>query len=78
MKRAFVVVPALVVMGLAASTASASAATGPAPGTQRIGACNMLIAGAGMVDIAMQRDNNLHGNAGMFHAVAVSGAVSGC
>lgn len=72
MKRMFAVVPALVVMGLAASAGSASAATGPAPGTGMVGACNMLRAGAGMVEIAMVHDNS-QGNAGMWRAVDVSG-----
>lgn len=58
-----------------ALSAPASAATGPAPGTGLTGACNMLLAflpsGAGM-GTAMSR-NAEQGNAGMFHAVDVSG-----
>jgi hypothetical protein len=71
MKRAFGLLTTLAVLSLAGFAGSASAATGPAPGTGMTGACNMLLAGAGMAN-AMSRDN-AQGNDGMYHAVAVSG-----
>ncbi len=54
-----------------ALAAPASAATNPAPGTGMTGACNMLLAGAGM-EHAMSVDAD-QGNAGMYRAVDVSG-----
>lgn len=58
-----------------ALAAPASAATQPAPGTGMTGACNMLLSflpsGGGM-GTAMAVDAD-QGNAGMFHAVDVSG-----
>jgi hypothetical protein len=59
------------------SAGVALAATSPAPGTGATGACNMLAAwGAGAnggMAHAMSVDN-ANGNAGMFRAVAASGA----
>lgn len=73
MKRAVVLASASVVVGLAAFTGSASAATTPSH-NGLVGACNMLVPAAafGMLDRAMMLDNP-NGNAGMFNAVAVSG-----
>jgi hypothetical protein len=72
-KATFVLMMAAAPVALSGITAMA--ATGPAPGTGRTGACNMLHAfipsGGGMAT-AMTVDN-AHGNAGMFHAVDVSG-----
>jgi hypothetical protein len=59
------------IAAVATSGATAAAASGPAPGTGLVGACNMLLAGAGMTN-AMSRDNP-QGNLGMFGAVDVSG-----
>jgi hypothetical protein len=50
---------------------AAHAANGPAPGTGATGACNML-ADPTMGSVPMAHDAP-QGNAGMFHAVAVSG-----
>jgi hypothetical protein len=74
MKRVLVLISASVVVGLAAFAGSASAATNPSQGTGLVGACNMLVPAAafGMFDKAMSLDS-AQGNAGMFHAVAVSG-----
>jgi hypothetical protein len=56
---------------MVAMAGAAAAATGPAPGTGLVGACNMLLDKT-MVWIPMARDA-AQGNAGMFHAVDVSG-----
>ena len=66
MRLALVLVTAFAAMS--ASSAPVAAASGPA----FVGACNMVRAGTGMIDIAMTRDNSL-GNIGMFRAVGVSG-----
>ena len=50
---------------------SAQAATGPAPGTGLTGACNMLLDPT-MATVPMTHDA-AQGNAGMYHAVDVSG-----
>jgi hypothetical protein len=71
MRRVLVLVSTVVAVGVAGFAGSASAATGSAPGTGYTGACNMLLAGAGMVN-AMSQDNG-QGNVGMYRAVAVSG-----
>jgi hypothetical protein len=55
----------------ALSSMSAAAATGPAPGTGFVGACNMLIDPT-MFTTPMTVDA-AQGNAGMFGAVAHSG-----
>ncbi len=59
---------------VALTSMPASAASDPAPGTGLVGACNMLVPAAafGMFEKAMSLDN-ANGNAGMFHAVDVSG-----
>ena len=57
---------------MVAMAGAAAAATGPAPGTGLVGACNMLLDKT-MVTVPMARDA-AQGNAGMFHAVAVSGS----
>ena len=49
----------------------AAAASAPAPGTGLTGACNMLLDPT-MGTVPMTHDS-ADGNAGMFHAVAVSG-----
>jgi hypothetical protein len=69
-------VTGLIALSLSAFAGTAAAATGPAPGTGLVGACNMLLAwgvGAnrGMAN-AMSVDN-ASGNDGMWQAVAVSG-----
>ena len=56
---------------LGLSSEVAAAASGPAPGTGLVGACNMLAADGGMAN-AMSVDNP-HGNLGMSTAVDVSG-----
>lgn len=56
---------------VALSTMPAAAASGPAPGTGMTGACNMLLDPT-MTTTPMTHDA-AQGNAGMFHAVAVSG-----
>lgn len=70
------VVTALIALSLSAFAGTAAAATGPAPGTGLVGACNMLRAwGAGAnggMANAMSVDN-ANGNDGMWRAVAVSG-----
>lgn len=71
-----VAVTALIALTLSAFAGTAAAATGAAPGTGLIGACNMLLAwdvgaNGGMAN-AMSVDNAA-GNDGMWHAVAVSG-----
>jgi hypothetical protein len=58
-------------------TVAAYAASGPAPGTGVTGACNMVFTHGGTqlnggMQNAMSNDT-AHGNAGMFHAVDVSG-----
>ena len=80
MKKKFSMKPVLVLTIVASAMALTSlpalAATGPAPGTGLVGACNMLVpaAASGMFDKAMSLDN-ANGNAGMFHAADVSGCV---
>jgi len=71
MKRVLVLIAATVALSASTLASSAAAASGPSPGTGSTGACNMLIAGAGMTN-AMTSDNP-QGNAGMYQAVAVSG-----
>ena len=56
---------------MVAMAGAAAAATGPAPGTGLVGACNMLLDKT-MVTIPMARAA-AQGIAGMFHAVDVSG-----
>jgi hypothetical protein len=86
MKRAFAVASAAVTLTLTAFAGTAAAAPDPTP-TGWVGACNMLVSwpgfgvqnptgvgvqpGGGM-ELAMSVDNP-NGNAGMFHATAVSG-----
>jgi hypothetical protein len=69
MKRMLALVSALVVLGLT-GTVSVEASTTPASGTACVGALNML-RDATMFTIPMAHDA-AQGNAGMFHAVAVS------
>ena len=58
-------------------TVAAHAANGPAPGTGVPGACNMVYTHGGTeLNQGMQNamsGNNRNGDAGMWHAVAVSG-----
>jgi hypothetical protein len=86
MKRAVVLVSALVVLGLVPFAGTAAAAPNPTPNGW-VGACNMSVSwpgfgvqnsngvgvqpGGGM-ELAMSVDNP-NGNAGMFHATDVSG-----
>jgi hypothetical protein len=70
MRFALVLVTAFA--AVSASSIPVAAASSPAPDTGFVGACNMVRAGTGMIDIAMTRDNPL-GNIGMFRAVNVSG-----
>ncbi len=72
MRLALVLVTTLAAMS--ASTIPVAVADGPAPGTGLVGACNMLLAGTSMTDIAMSHDNP-QGNIGMFRAVDVSGCI---
>ena len=70
MKRVLALASALVLLGLT-GTISAEAATTAARGPAYCGALNMLH-DATMATIPMTHDA-AQGNAGMFHAVAVSG-----
>lgn len=56
---------------IAATASPAAAATGASPGTGLTGACNML-RDSTMGSVPMTHDA-AQGNAGMFHAVDVSG-----
>ena len=74
----FAVATALAVC-LGSSAGVAFAATGPAPGTGATGACNMLASWGAGANGGMARSmavDNPSGNAGMFGAVAASGAAS--
>ena len=71
-------IAALIALSLSAFAGTAAAATAPAQGTGLVGACNML-RDATMATIPMVRNNpdgsifSGNGNAGMWHAVDVSG-----
>lgn len=69
-------VAAVIALSLSAFVGSAAAATGPAPGTGLVGACNMLQAwgvGANGGMANAMSVNNANGNDGMWRAVDVSG-----
>jgi hypothetical protein len=70
MRRLIIVIMSSAIL-LVATAGAAIAGPGAAPGTGLVGACNMLL-DATMVSIPMARDA-AQGNAGMFHAVDVSG-----
>jgi hypothetical protein len=74
MNRLVALVSTLVVLALT-GTVSVEASTTPASGTGFVGACHMLH-DATMGTIPMTHDAP-QGNIGMFHAVFVSGNVSG-
>jgi hypothetical protein len=57
-------------VALASTASPAAAQPGPTP-NGFCGAANMLVAGEAMIN-AMALHTNEHGDAGMFHAVAVS------
>ena len=69
MKRVLAVGSALVVLGLTGTVSAAASTPSPAPCT--LGALNM-VHDATMLTVPMTRDA-AQGNAGMFHAVDVSG-----
>ncbi|HET9090752.1 MAG TPA: hypothetical protein VFN54_10745 [Acidimicrobiales bacterium] len=75
MFKRVVVVLAGAALSATAFVGTASAAAPPTP-SGLIGACNML-SDASMGSVAMFHAN-LNGDSGMFHAVNVSGNVSGC
>jgi hypothetical protein len=70
MKRVILAIVSSAILMVAMASAAA-AATGPAPGTGLVGACNMLLDKT-MVTIPMA-NAAAQGIAGMFHAVDVSG-----
>ncbi len=70
MKRLILAIVSSAVL-MVATAGAAVAGPSAAPGTGLVGACNMLL-DATMVTIPMARDA-AQGNAGMFHAVDVSG-----
>lgn len=70
MRRLIIAITSCAILMLATAGA-ALAGPNAAPGTRLVGACNML-RDATMVTIPMARDA-AQGNAGMFHAVDVSG-----
>jgi hypothetical protein len=70
MRRLIIVIMSSAIL-MVATAGAAIAGPGAAPGTGLVGACNML-RDATMVSIPMARDA-AQGNAGMFHAVDVSG-----
>jgi hypothetical protein len=70
MRRLIIVIMSSAIL-MVATAGAAIAGPGAAPGTGLVGACNMLL-DATMVSIPMARDA-AQGNAGMFHAVDVSG-----
>jgi len=70
MRRLIIVIMSSAIL-MVATAGAAIAGPGAAPGTGVVGACNMLL-DATMVSIPMARDA-AQGNAGMFHAVDVSG-----
>lgn len=69
--RPLVLAVAAVAAALLSVAGPAQAATGPAPGTGLTGACNML-RDPSMATVPMTHDA-AQGNAGMYHAVDVSG-----
>jgi len=74
MKRLILAIVSSAIL-MVAMAGAAVAAPGPTPGGY-VGACNML-RDATMGTIPMVRNAHGNGNAGMFHAVFVSGNVSG-
>ena len=72
MRRLIIVIMSSTIL-MVATAGAAIAGPGAAPGTGLVGACNMLL-DATMVSIPMARDA-AQGNAGMFHAVDVSGCL---
>ncbi len=70
MRRLIIVIMSSAIL-MVATAGAAIAGPGAAPGTGLVGACNMLL-DTTMATIPMARDA-AQGNAGMFHAVDVSG-----
>jgi len=71
MKRVVLTIASSAILMVAMAGAAVAEPPGAAPGTGLTGACNMLLDPT-MTTIPMVRDAQ-QGNAGMFHAVAVSG-----
>jgi len=71
MKRVILTIVSSAILMMAMAGAAIAEPPGAAPGTGLTGACNMLLDPT-MTTIPMVRDAP-QGNAGMFHAVAVSG-----
>ena len=71
MKRLVLAIVSSAILLVAVAGTALAEPPGAAPGTGFVGACNMLLDKT-MVTIPMARDS-AQGNAGMFHAVDVSG-----